>query len=82
MYSDMTMTTELITFNHLTFIWNAILAANRARSELTRLKCKLTRKWKTKDVDETPVYVCTRMPFDIHTMYFTVQWIKDLYVLE
>ena len=34
-------------------IWVAILFANTAKSELNRLECKWTRKWKGKDVDET-----------------------------
>ena len=34
----------------------AILVANRSRHELTRLKCKWTRKWEGKDVDESPLY--------------------------
>ena len=34
------------------------LVANRTSSELTKLKCKLTRKWKGKVVDETPLGMC------------------------
>ena len=34
-----------------------ILIANRARTELNRLKCEWTRKGKGKGVDENPHYV-------------------------
>ena len=49
---------EIITFqnNRLNYILVAILVANRSRRELTRLKCKWTRKWEGKDVDESPLY--------------------------
>ena len=36
-------------------IWDTILVATRAKSELTRLKYKWTRDWKEKDTDETPI---------------------------
>ena len=35
-------------------IWVTILVPNRARSELTRSKCKWNRKWKGKGVDKSP----------------------------
>ena len=52
------MTTKLKTFNPLSyhlFEFPFYLAANRTRSELTECKCKSTRKWKGKVVDETPL---------------------------
>ena len=35
-------------------VWVAILVLKRARSELTRNKCKKDRKWEGKGVNETP----------------------------
>ena len=52
-YSGMVF--ELITFNSI--IWDVtslvIWVANVARSELTSLECKLSRKWKERGVDKT-----------------------------
>ena len=49
---------EIITFqnNCLNYILVAILVTNsEPTSDPTRLKCKWTRKWEGKDVDESPL---------------------------
>ena len=51
----------------------AVLVANRSRRELTEVKCKLTRKWKVKDVDESPP-ICTKNI----TLFFQVRQNKGI----